>query len=78
MKNVNSEDELDRNGIYFIWKQAGHGVDFATEYFLMEQCEMMTTSALTIAEAHHFNAVQYLFGYLKLLNQLNVTYFNIQ
>jgi len=45
---------------------------------LMEQCEMMSTSALTIAEAHHFNAVQYLFEHLKLLNQLNVTYFNIQ
>ena len=37
----------------YIWIKAGHGVDFATENFLMDQCEMMTTT-----EAHHIYAVQ--------------------
>jgi len=36
---------------------------------LMEQCEMMSTSALTIAEAHHFNAVQYLFTNVQIGSQ---------
>ena len=39
LKNVNSV-ELNWTGIYL---EAGHGVDFATENFLVEHCEMMDT-----------------------------------